>query len=65
MQDEGFGVAARRIRPGDEESGLRYARLVTSWSTTADDIGHFIERAAAYLAVEAEASVAAGSAAKL
>lgn len=52
MQAEGFGIAPRRLRPGDETSGLRYCRLVTSWSTTSVDVAHFVARATALLQEE-------------
>ena len=58
LQADGFGLAPRRIRPGDEDSGLRYARLVTSWSTTAADVQHFVDSAASHLAETAELSSA-------
>ena len=58
LQADGFGLAPRRIRPGDEESGLRYARLVTSWSTTAADVQHFVDSAASHLVETAELSSA-------
>ena len=45
LQAEGFGIQPRRMRPGDDESGLRYCRLVTSWSTGDDDVAHLIARA--------------------
>jgi threonine aldolase len=66
LQADGCGVAPRRIRPGDEESGLRYARLVTSWSTTEDDVQNFVDTAASHLAVFADVvESSAGSMAKL
>ena len=45
LQAEGFGIQPRRMRPGDDESGLRYCRLVTSWSTSDDDVAYLIARA--------------------
>ena len=54
LQADGFGLAPRRMRPGDKESGMRYARLVTSWSTTEADVQHFIDSAVAHLPEVAE-----------
>lgn len=62
LQADGFGLAPRRMRPGDEESGLRYSRLVTSWSTTAADVQHLIDSAARHLADAAELSSVESSA---
>jgi threonine aldolase len=56
LQADGFGLAPRRMRPGDKESGMRYARLVTSWSTTTADVQHFIDSAVSHLAEVAELS---------
>lgn len=59
LQTDGFGLAARRIRPGDEERRVRYVRMCTSWCTSQADVDFLLGRVRAHVGAEKEAATAA------